>query len=78
MTARAQSCYGAHTQARYRVYWLGDANRIDGAEVIRSINDGDAIATARGMTDGRSVELWDGGRFIGRFDPASLSVSEQL
>lgn len=74
MTVRAQSRDEA--QARYRVYWLGGEDRIDGAEAIRSVDDHEAIATARGMTDGRSVELWDRGRFIGRFEPASLASGE--
>lgn len=74
MTARAQFCDEA--QARYRVYWLGGEGRIDGAEAIRSVDDHEAIATARGMTDGRSVELWDRGRFIGRFDPTSVASGE--
>jgi hypothetical protein len=77
MTAHAQPCDEAHARARYRVYWLGGEGRIDGAEAIRSVDDGEAIATVRSMTDGRSVELWDRGRFIGRFDPASLTRGEQ-
>lgn len=68
MTARAQIGHEASRSSRYWVYWLGGADRIDGAEVIRSHDDVEAIATARGMTDGRSVELWDRDRFIGRFE----------
>lgn len=71
MNAHAQSCDEADVQARYRVYWLGGHGLIDGAEAIRSFDDLEAIATARAMTDGRSVELWDRGRFIERFDPSS-------
>ena len=39
-----------------------------GAEIIRSEDDGEAMTVARGMTDGRSVEVWDRERFIGRLD----------
>jgi hypothetical protein len=70
MTARAQIGDETRQSSRYRVYWLGGDDRIDGAEVIQSHDYGGAIATARGMTDGRTVELWDRGRFIGRFEPA--------
>lgn len=52
----------------YRVIWINSAKLIDGAEIIRSIDDREAIATARGMADGRSVELWDRNRFIARFN----------
>jgi hypothetical protein len=77
MNAHAQSCEAAHARARYRVYWLGGEGRIDGAEIIQAVDDREASATARGMIDGRCVELWDGGRFIGRFDPANLAIAEQ-
>ncbi|MHB2208187.1 hypothetical protein [Methylobacterium sp. CM6257] len=70
MTVCAQIGDEARQGARYRVYWLGGEDRIDGAEAIQSYDDAEAIATARGMTDERSVELWDRGRFIGRFEPA--------
>jgi hypothetical protein len=78
MKADAQTCDEAQAHARYRVYWLGVRGLIDGAEAIWSMDDREAIATARGMMDGRSVELWDRKRFVGRFDPASPAASEQL
>jgi hypothetical protein len=71
MTARAQIGDEAKQVPCYRVYWLGGGDRIDGAEVIQSHDDAEAIVTARGMTDGRHIELWDRGRFIGRFESAS-------
>lgn len=71
MNAYAQPCDEAPVRARYRVYWLGGQGLIDGAEAIRSMDDREAIAVARGMTDGRSIELWDRSRFIERFDPPS-------
>lgn len=60
----------------YRVLWINSAKLIDGAEIIRSFNDGEAIATARGMTDGRGVELWDRNRFIARFDAAGPAFGD--
>jgi hypothetical protein len=77
MTARAQIGDEARRTSRYRVYWLSGDDHIDGAEAIRS-HDDEAIATTRGMTDGRSVELWDRGRFIGRFEPADYAGTEGL
>ena len=66
----AQSQVRDETKRRpcYRVYWLRGGGRIDGAEIIRSEDDGEAMTTARGMADGRSVEVWDRERFIGRLD----------
>jgi hypothetical protein len=77
MKAHAHPCDEAQAHARYRVYWLGVRGLIDGAEAIWSTDDREAIATARGMTDDRSVELWDRKRFVGRFDPEISAASEQ-
>jgi hypothetical protein len=52
----------------YRVYWLRRDGRIDGAEVIRSADDREAMTMARGMTDGRSIEVWDRERFVGHLN----------
>jgi hypothetical protein len=53
----------------YRVFRLDTKDRVDQAVTIHSDDDEDAIITARGMVSGRSLELWDRGRFVGRFDP---------
>ncbi len=73
----AQSSEAAQRQPCYRVYWISQSDRIEAAEIIASHDDSEAIVTARGMIDGRSVELWDRGRFIGRFDPADRTAGEQ-
>lgn len=52
----------------YRVVWLRRDGRIEGAEIICSADDREAMTMARGMTDGRSIEVWDRERFIRRLD----------
>jgi hypothetical protein len=68
MTAQAQVRDETKQRPCYRVYWLRGDGRIDGAEIIRTEDDGEAMTMARGMTDGRSIEVWDRERFIGRLD----------
>ena len=58
----------------YRVFRLDAADRVDQTDVLQSQDDRDAIATVRGLVSSRSLELWDRGRFIGRFDPAGLEI----
>jgi len=53
----------------YRVFRLDARNRVDQADVIQARDDADAIAMVRGLIGNRSLELWDRGRFVGRFDP---------
>jgi hypothetical protein len=53
----------------YRVFRLDALDRVDHADVLQSKDDRDAINTVRGLVSGSSLELWDRGRFIGRFDP---------
>ena len=55
----------------YRVFRLDAADRVDQAEVIHSPDDVAAIDIVRGLVGNRSLELWDRGRFVGRFDPVA-------
>jgi hypothetical protein len=60
----------------YRVFRLDAQGRVDGAEVIHAVDDEVAIQMVRGLVGSRSLELWDRGRFIERFDPCCpLSAS---
>lgn len=68
MIAQAQVRDKTKRRSCYRVYWLRGDGRIDGAEIIRSEDDSEAMTVARGMTDGRSVDIWDRERFIERLD----------
>jgi hypothetical protein len=54
----------------YRLLWLDASERIHRAEMVPSVDDADAVQAVRGLMGNSSVELWDRGRFIGRFDPA--------
>jgi hypothetical protein len=66
----------------YRAYILG----IDGHRFIRAAdflsdhpNDAAAMKAAEQLVDGHDVELWDGGRLVGKFDhsPATAVGDEQ-
>ena len=53
----------------YRVFRLDAQGRVDGAEIIHAVDDQAAIQMVRDLVGNRSLELWDRGRFIERFDP---------
>ena len=59
-----------HKLRCYRLLWLDANERIHRAEIVPSVDDEDAVRAVRGLMSNSSVELWDRGRFIGRFDPA--------
>lgn len=60
----------------YRIYAITAENHIFGAPAtIHSDNDGEAIATARSLMNGRALELWDGARYVARLEPNSRSWS---
>jgi hypothetical protein len=51
----------------YRVYFVSDDGHISApAHVIECEDDQEAIGKATQLTNGRSVELWQGARFIVR------------
>jgi hypothetical protein len=62
----------------YRVFRLDARDRVEHADVLQSEDDRDAIATVRGLVSSRSLELWDRGRFIGRFDPESVPAESMV
>ncbi|MFC6789103.1 hypothetical protein ACFQE0_05335 [Methylobacterium komagatae] len=66
-----------HARPLYRVIWINSDALIDGAEIIRSADDREAISTARWMVDSRSVELWDRDRFIARFDTKGVEICDE-
>ncbi len=56
-------------RARYRALLLGSSGEIIALTALTARDDDDAMQIAGSMVDGRAVELWDGLRFIERFDP---------
>jgi hypothetical protein len=53
--------------SHYRVYFVSDDGHISGPpHVIECEDDQEAIGKAAQLTNGRSVELWQGARFIVR------------
>jgi hypothetical protein len=62
----------------YRVYRLDAADRIDHADVIQAVSDEDAITQVHGLLSSRSLELWERGRFIRRFDPSCHLLDDLL
>ena len=54
---------------RYRALLLNTDGKILRVRSITAEDDDKASDIARGMLDGRAVELWDRNRFIKRFGP---------
>jgi hypothetical protein len=53
----------------YRAYVMGPDGRIDRRIDFKCPSDAEARQFAEGAVDGHAVELWQGDRFIERFDP---------
>lgn len=51
----------------YRVYCFDGGSRIVGAEWIEAANDAEALQAAKDAFDCVRVEVWDRGRFAGRY-----------
>jgi hypothetical protein len=52
----------------YRVYTVTTDGHIAGpAQMIECADEQEAVGNAAHLTNGKSVELWDGARFIVRF-----------
>ncbi|WP_424631435.1 hypothetical protein [Bradyrhizobium sp. SYSU BS000235] len=52
----------------YRAYFIGhDGHFIKAADLLCP-DDEDAIKTAKQLIDGLSIELWQGGRQVAKFD----------
>jgi len=52
----------------YRLYFLGPKGRIEAVTEIVEESDGPAIEAAEALRQGRTGELWDGGRLVKSFD----------
>ena len=50
--------------AEYRAYTVADDGHFDGFEPLICDNDDDALAKARGLLDGKDIELWSGERLV--------------
>ncbi|WP_375462823.1 hypothetical protein [uncultured Methylobacterium sp.] len=59
--------------ARYRALLLSAAGQVLRMEHLPASDDADAMRRARLLVDGHAVELWDGVRFIERFEPSDGS-----
>jgi hypothetical protein len=55
--------------AFYWVYFFGADNHISRARDIECETDADALAQVQAMKPTVPIELWAGGRLIGRFEP---------
>ncbi|KQU33951.1 hypothetical protein ASG63_14475 [Methylobacterium sp. Leaf94] len=52
----------------YRVLLLNNAGRVLHTKSLAGCTEAEALERARAFMDGRSVELWDGGRLIQRLE----------
>ncbi len=52
----------------YRVLLLDNAGRVLRTKSLARCTEAEALDRARAFMDGRSVELWDGGRLIRRLE----------
>jgi hypothetical protein len=50
--------------AEYRAYVVGDDGHFVDYKAIVCRDDGEAIAQAKRLVNGRDIELWNGARFI--------------
>jgi len=55
-------------RAAYRVFLLDGDGSVRTSFPLTAADDAEVLALAGAMVDGHAVELWDGVRFIGRFD----------
>lgn len=54
--------------AQYRLYLVGEGDRLQPAAVLSSRDDAGAVAQAEDrLRRGQAAELWAGGRLVGRF-----------
>lgn len=56
---------------RYRAVMLIDGGGGGLNTLIPALNDDDAKAEALALVDGHAIDLWDGLRFIERFEPTN-------
>lgn len=55
----------------YRLYRLTNAGRVTSTTELPCGVDGEAIAAADAVDDGRRMELWDGARIVKVFNPGA-------
>jgi hypothetical protein len=56
--------------AEYRVDTVGGDGHFTGFELVCA-DDSEAIEKAKRLIDGNDIELWTGGRFVTRLEPAT-------
>ncbi|MHB2205085.1 hypothetical protein [Methylobacterium sp. CM6257] len=54
----------------YRLLFIGASNEVLRVERLNASSDDVALAVAQQLAEAHPVELWDGIRFIERFDPS--------
>ena len=60
----------------YQFYLLYDLNQIEEATAVISCgSDQEVIRKAKLLVNEYDIELWDGSRFIGRFEPERSTVT---
>lgn len=63
--------WGQRRLPTYRVYHVGPHGRLAVGETFAASADAEAVARARPqLIHDRAAELWQGGRFVGRFSKA--------
>jgi len=50
----------------YRAYTIGIDGHFTGSQEMLCRNDGESVAKAKHMVDGRDMEVWNGDRFVVR------------
>ena len=55
-------------RAAYLVFLLDGDDSVQTSLPLTAADDAEVLALASAMVDGHAVELWDGVRFIARFD----------
>lgn len=59
----------ASYEPTYRAFRLSSKGGIQSAEILKAASDEEAQALARVMVTTYGVELWERGRFLGRYEP---------
>ena len=55
----------------YRLYFLDGSDHIVNVEILKCLDDDDALALARQRLRGVAAELWQGDRMLARYEPNS-------
>ena len=58
--------------AFYRLYFMGSGTKIDRFHQFEAPDDEAAIRRAEMLHGARAMELWDGPRFVERWDPLTV------